>query len=55
MTPQAMSAPAGVGLGWQQHMPQSAGGYGGQTPGGYMPQPAQPHSAPFSRGYGGAY
>lgn len=51
MAPQPMH-PGQPGWPAQQMPPQSAGGYGGQTPGGYMPQPAaQP--APFGRGYGG--
>ncbi|KAK4632362.1 RNA-binding protein [Fulvia fulva] len=39
-------------------IPQSAGSYGSQTPGGFMPQPGMPQpglpqAAPFGRGYGG--
>lgn len=49
-TPQGMQPPPG-GWGAQQMAPQSAGGYGMQTPGGFMPQAGAPAPAPFGRGF----
>jgi len=49
-TPQGMQPPPGAWTG-QQMGPPSAGGFGMQAPGGFMPQPGAAAPQPFGRGF----